>query len=124
MTLLSCVCHLMPLSTTTSSWVHCLPLARSCPTTTPATSPDGVAPRVSPTFSYALHIQYGSNMFYTIIKGLITWVGTGSPVVFSWRSAVCPAEAGLPARRCPRHLLQLWMVGQHCEELHGLWWWR
>lgn len=47
MTLLCCVCPLRPPWIPTSSWVICLSLARFCPTTTCATSPDGDAPPVS-----------------------------------------------------------------------------
>lgn len=49
-TSLSSVCPLTPPSTTTSSLAPSPPPTRSWPTTTPATSADGVAPRVSSTF--------------------------------------------------------------------------
>lgn len=42
-----CVCPPRPPWTLTSSWALCFHLARFCPTTTSATSPDGDAPPVS-----------------------------------------------------------------------------
>ena len=52
-TLLSCVCPLRLPWTTTSSWPPSPLVVRSCPTTTPASSLDGDAPRVSGTSRYS-----------------------------------------------------------------------
>lgn len=119
MTLPCCVCPLMPYWTLTSSWPICLPLTRFCPTTTSATSPDGDAPPVSWLHATLAHFN---NVVVEAISIKLNVPFYSILTFSSWRPPVCTAQAGLPScgRLC--NLLQVWLVGQHCENNHGVWW--
>lgn len=99
-TLLSCVCPLMPPSTTTSSLVPSPPPTRSCPTTTPATSADGVAPRVSPTFLwqyrriYAVFSRPTSKLLWYCFFWCLQLEDSCPP---SWSRPTCPSLTTRPA---------------------------
>uniref|UniRef100_A0A8D3AG52 Peptidase S1 domain-containing protein n=1 Tax=Scophthalmus maximus TaxID=52904 RepID=A0A8D3AG52_SCOMX len=62
----------------------------------------------------------GREQYMSVSQVFIHPYWNSNNVAGGWWPAVCPAEAGLPARCLPQHLLQLRMVGQHCEGLHGL----
>lgn len=125
MTLPCCVCPLRPLWTLTSSWPLCLPLARSCPTITSATSPDGDASPVSwshdpSVWAPVCWFQHRGWVFS--VKLNVTYVSNSA--VSSWWQPVLPAEAGPPSSDRPQHLHQKWLVGQHRQDQHGVrWWW-
>lgn len=106
-TLLCCVSPLRPLWSPTSSWVICLPLARSSPTITSATSLDGDAPPVSGLHdpSYLVVLETKSGLYCQA-----QWIFS----ISSWWQSVWWAEAGLPSCGWPSDLLQKWLVGQYC----------
>ena len=117
-----CVWPLMPLWTPTSSWALCLPPARSCPTTTSATSLDGDLLPVSWFHHPSVHPLVKRHGSVFSVKLNVSYLS--SSTLSSRRLPLQPAEAGLPSRGWLRGLLQKWLVGRHCQDHHGVWWWR
>lgn len=96
-TSLSCVCPLTPPSTTTSSLASSPLPTRSCPTTTPATSADGVAPRVSSTFFWEYHENphcFQSSCWINHFRCCLQLEDSCPP---SWSRPTCPSLTTRPA---------------------------
>ena len=109
-----------PLWTPTSSWALCLRLARSCPTTTSATSPDGDSLPVSWWRDASQYPSVGFKCSVFSVKLNVSYLSHCT--LCSWWQPVQPAEGGLPSSGRPRGLLQQQLVGQHCQGHHGVWW--